>query len=161
VCEVMLDLFHDSARKSRSKALRVLAGTPLAVSAVSPGILRFPVPRTSVPPMRSLFAALLLLFQLQPVLGAAACLGLVQQPAQTECEMPEHGTVPAQHYSESVPVPAQSCAIASFCAPAPLAIPGFSSLLETTVVLHAIPSITRSSQPLHGYSAPPFHPPRA
>jgi hypothetical protein len=101
------------------------------------------------------------MFQLQPVLGEAACLGLVQQPALTECEMPEHGTMPTQHYSESVPVPAQSCAIAPFCAPAPLAIPGFSNLLETTGVLHALPSITGPSLPLHGYTAPPFHPPRA
>jgi hypothetical protein len=111
--------------------------------------------------MRSLFAALLLLFQLQPVLGAAACLGLVQPPTQTGCEMPEHGTVPFQHYSESEPVPSQSCAVASFCAPAPLAIPGFSGLLETAVVLHAEPSISGPSRPLHGYSAPPFHPPKA
>lgn len=117
--------------------------------------------RTSVTPMRSLFAALLLVFQLQPVLGAAACLGLVQQPAQPNCEMPEHGTVPAQHYSESMPVTPQSCAIASFCAPAPLAIPAFSGLLETTVVLHAGLSIAGPSRRLHGYSAPPFHPPRA
>jgi hypothetical protein len=123
--------------------------------------LRFTVIKTSVPPMRSLFAALLLLFQLQPVLGAAACLGLVQQPAQADCEMPEHGTAPSQHYSESVPVPSQSCAIASFCAPAPLAIPGFSGLLETAVVLHAVPSISGPSRPLQGYSAPPFHPPKA
>jgi hypothetical protein len=112
--------------------------------------------------MRSLFAALLLLFQLQPVLGAAACLGLVQQPARADCEMPEHGTVPyQQHYSESVPVPSESCAIASFCVPAPLAIPGFSGLMETAVVLHAVRSMSGPSRPLHGYSAPPFHPPKA
>lgn len=111
--------------------------------------------------MRSMLAAVLLLFQLQPVLGAAACLGLVQQPAQANCEMPEHGTVPSPHYSESLPVPSQSCAIASFCAPAPLAIPGFSGLLEISVVLHTGPSIAGPSRPLHGYTAPPFHPPRA
>ena len=116
---------------------------------------------SSLTPMRSMFAAVLLLFQLHPVLGAAACLGLVQQPAQASCEMPEHGTVPSQHYSESVPVPAQSCAIASFCAPAPLALPGFSGLLETSVVLHAVASIAGPSRPLHRYTAPPFHPPRA
>lgn len=111
--------------------------------------------------MRSLFAALLLMFQLQPMLGAVACLGLVQQPTQANCDMPDYGTVPSQHYSESVPVPSQGCAIASFCTPAPLAVPGFSNLLETAIVLLAPSSITGRSQPLDVYSAPPFHPPKA
>jgi hypothetical protein len=75
--------------------------------------------------------------------------------------MPEHGTVPLQHYSESVPISPQSCAIASFCTPAPLAIPGFSNLLETTIVLTAQLPITGPRQPRDVYSAPPFHPPKA
>jgi hypothetical protein len=111
--------------------------------------------------MRSLFAALLLLFQLQPVLGAVACLGLVQRPDQANCEMAEHGTLPWQHFSESVPVPPQNCAIASFCSPVPLAIPGFSDLLETTIVWTASLPITGPGQHLDFYSAPPFHPPKA
>jgi hypothetical protein len=111
--------------------------------------------------MRSIFAAVLLLFQLQPVLGAAACLGLVAQPAQADCEMPEHGTAPVQHYAESAPVPPQSCAIASFCAPAPLAIPGASGLLETRVDLVASSPIVGAARHPQAYSAPPFHPPKA
>jgi hypothetical protein len=111
--------------------------------------------------MRSIFAAVLLLFQLQPVLGAAACMGLIEQPRQADCEMPEHGTTPAQHASESSPGSPQNCAIASFCAPAPLAIPGVSGLLETRVDLLAFSSSFGATRPLDVYSAPPFHPPKA
>jgi hypothetical protein len=111
--------------------------------------------------MKPVLAAFLLLFQLQPVLGAAACLGLVQRPTQAECEMPEHGSIPGQHYSQTIPITAQTCAIASFCAPAALAIPSFSDLLVTTVVLAPVPAITGPGQHLDVYSAPPFHPPKA
>jgi hypothetical protein len=111
--------------------------------------------------MRPLFAALLLLLQLQPVLGAGVCLGLVQQPTQASCETPEHGTVPSHHYSESVPASPQSCVIASFCAPAPLAIPGFARLLEATLVPTAALAISGHGQPPDAYTAPPFHPPKA
>jgi hypothetical protein len=110
--------------------------------------------------MRSGVAVLLLLFQLQPVLGAVACLGLVQRPTEAHCEMPEHGAAPPQSFSESIPVSPESCAVASFCAPAPLAIPGFADLSETTLTLHTISSIAGPSGPLLGYSAPPFHPPK-
>jgi hypothetical protein len=110
--------------------------------------------------MRSLLAALLLMVQLQPVLGAAACLGLVQQADQANCAMPEHGTLPWQHFAESVPVPPQNCAIASFCSPVPLAIPGVSDLPETTIVLTASLPITGPGQHLDFHSAPPFHPPK-
>jgi hypothetical protein len=111
--------------------------------------------------MRSLFAALLLMLQLQPVLGAAACLGLVRQPTQANCEMPDHGSVPSQQYSEPVPASPQSCATASFCTPAPLAVPGFSDLLETAIALIAPLPLTGPGQPVNVYSAPPFHPPKA
>jgi hypothetical protein len=101
------------------------------------------------------------MLQLQPVLGAAACLGLVQPPDQANCEMPEHGTLPWQTFAESVPVPPQNCATATFCSPVPLAVPGFSDLLETTIVLTASLPITGAGQHLDLYSAPPFHPPKA
>lgn len=110
--------------------------------------------------MRAAFAAVLLFLQLQPVLGSAACLGLIRQPAQAECEMPEHGTVPSQTFSESTPLSTQSCAITALCAPAPLAVPGFAGLLEATVVLHTASAIPGPTPRLDFYSAPPFHPPR-
>jgi hypothetical protein len=111
--------------------------------------------------MKSVFAALLLTLQLQPLLGTAACLGLVKQPAQSECEMPEHGTVPGQSLSESAPIPTQSCAVASFCVPAPLAVPGLAGVLEITVVLHTTPAIVSLRQPVDASPAGLFHPPRA
>ena len=112
--------------------------------------------------MRSVCTALLLVIQPQPVLGAAVCLGLIQQPAQSNCEMPEHSVVPThQQYSESVPDSPEDCAIASFCAPAPLAVPGFANLPETTAVPAARLAISGHGQPLDVYTAPPFHPPRA
>jgi hypothetical protein len=110
--------------------------------------------------MRSVFAACLLLFQLQPILGTAACLGLIKQPTQARCEMPEQGTVPSQTLSESTPLSTTSCPIASLCAPTSPAIPGFAGLLESAIVLHTAPAIASLTLPLDIFSAPPFHPPK-
>ncbi len=110
--------------------------------------------------MRSLFAALLLVIQLQPVLGTAACLGLVWKPAQVDCKMPEHGSVPSHSLSAAVPMSSPSCAMAAGCAPAPLAVPGFANQPEKATVLHTAPAIAGLSLPLDVSSAPPFHPPR-
>ncbi|MEP7227152.1 MAG: hypothetical protein ABI785_07310 [Gemmatimonadales bacterium] len=111
--------------------------------------------------MRPLLAALLLVFQLQPLLGTAACLGLIKQPTQASCEMPEHGIVPSQSLTGPAPLSTQSCAIASLCAPAPLAVPSFAGLLETTLLLHNALGIAGTTLPLDVSSAPPFHPPKA
>ena len=110
--------------------------------------------------MRSLFAAVLLVFQLQPVLGAAACLGLVRQPAQQECKMPEHGRAPAHSLTQTVPLSSEPCPMASACAPAPLAVPAFADQLVRVVSLHPTPAIMASSSPAEIFSAPPFHPPK-
>jgi hypothetical protein len=113
-----------------------------------------------VPLMKAAFAALLLLFQLQPVLGTAACLGLSDRPAKEECKMPEHG----QPQSASVAVSgasAQSCQLATICTPAPLAIPGLSNELETAVPLYGGAATLAATLPLGISPAPPFHPPRA
>jgi hypothetical protein len=111
--------------------------------------------------MRSLFAAFLLLFQFQPILGTAACLGLIKQPTQAQCEMPEHGTVPSQTLSESTPLSTPSCAIAVWCAPASPAVPSVAGLLESAIALHTTPVIAGPTLPLDIASAPPFHPPKA
>ena len=111
--------------------------------------------------MKSAFAALLLLLQLQPVLGAAACLGLVEQQATAECEMPEHGTMPSQNVSESGPLSPQSCILAAACTPAPLAIPGLPSQVETNVQMHTAVALAGLDVPIDVFSSPPFHPPRA
>jgi len=110
--------------------------------------------------MKELFAGLLLVLQLQPVLGTLACMGLVRQPAQQECKMPEHGKTPTTGLSEQAPVSPQTCAMATVCAPAPLAVPGLASQLVSAVLLQTAPRIAGSPTPVDAASAPPFHPPR-
>ena len=110
--------------------------------------------------MKAVLASLLLLFQLQPVLGTVACLGLPAGATKQECKMPEHG----QPQTMSVAVsgaPVQSCQLATICAPAHPAIPGLSNKFETAVPLYGNEA-TLAATPLFGTSpAPPFHPPRA
>jgi hypothetical protein len=110
--------------------------------------------------MKSLFAALLLVFQLQPVLGAAACLGLVQQPAQQECKMPEHGSMPSNTVSGGEPMSPASCALATACTPAPLAIPALTDQVVRAVPSQAMSLISASNAPTDFNSVPPLPPPR-
>jgi hypothetical protein len=114
----------------------------------------------SVPLMKAVFAALLLLFQLQPVLGTVACLRLPTRATQQECEMPEHGQ--PQTTSMTLPGAAvQGCPLATICTPAPLAIPEFSNQLETAVPPHDGATTLAAALPYGTSPAPPFHPPRA
>ncbi len=114
----------------------------------------------SVPAMKVVIAALLLMFQLQPLLGTAACLGLTEREAQQQCRMPEHGTAPGATLASSGSA-AQGCGLASICLPAPLAIPSFATQLEAAVSLFDGTGLQAVSL-LPGVSAsPPFHPPRA
>lgn len=110
--------------------------------------------------MKAILAALLLLFQLQPVLGTVACLGLPRPGPQQECQMPEHGAVPHSTLAQpnsSTP----NCALASVCAPTPLAIASLADRLESTLELYT-ESGSLSAPTLFGISsAPPFDPPRA
>jgi hypothetical protein len=105
-------------------------------------------------------AALLLLFQLQPVLGAVACLGLPARATQQECQMPEHGL--AQMTSMTLPdaAAAHSCPLATICTPAPVAIPGLAERLETVVPLYDGAATLAATLPRSTSPAPPFHPPR-
>lgn len=113
----------------------------------------------TVQTVKSLLAGLVLLLQLQPALGAAACLGFSERAAQ-ECEMPEHGAVP--HSSLMQPgSPVPSCALAAICTPSPLAIPTAADGPESVVALPAEAVITPPIALLGIFSAPPFHPPRA
>ena len=110
--------------------------------------------------MKAVFAVLLLLFQLQPVLGTVACLEVPGGAAKQECKMPEHG----QPQTMSVAVsgaPAQSCQLATICTPAPPAIPGLSNKFETAVPLFGSAATLAATLPLGISPAPPFHPPRA
>lgn len=110
--------------------------------------------------MKAVFAALLLLFQLQPVLGSVACLALPARAAQQDCKMPEHG----QPRTTSIAVSgaaAQSCSLATICTPAPLAIPELSNQLETAVPARDGATALAATLPYGTSPARPFHPPRA
>ena len=112
----------------------------------------------SVPLMKAVFAVLLLLFQLQPVLGTVVCLGPSDR-AKQECKMPDHGQMPKTSITIAS-IAAQNCQSAAICAPAPLAIPAWFTQLETATPL--LEGGTSLAATLLGISpAPPFHPPRA
>jgi hypothetical protein len=110
--------------------------------------------------MKPLLAAVLLLFQLQPVAGTVACLGLSDRVSQPECEMPEHGAVPQSTVAQTE-YPAPNCALATVCAPSPLTIVSLPENLESLVALHSEPPRMAAATLLGITSAPPFHPPRA
>jgi hypothetical protein len=109
--------------------------------------------------MKAIFATLLLLIQLQPVLGAAVCLGLTQ-PDAAECEMPEDGKAPSQNVPESATQPPQACPFAAVCAPVSPAIPGLSNEVEASVQMYLGVASIGSNTPVEVFSTPPFHPPR-
>lgn len=110
--------------------------------------------------MKAVFAALLLLSQLQPVLGAVACLGLADRPTPQECPMAEHGAAPASSIAGPDPA-AHRCTFAAICSPASFAIPSLAKDLSSAVPLHPDTQIVGAAS-LHGILlTPPFHPPRA
>ena len=102
---------------------------------------------------------ILLVFQLQPVLGAAVCLGS-SQPKAAECEMPEDGKAPTQNLPEPGTQRPQACPLAAVCAPVSPAIPGLSNAVEASVQMHIEVASSGSSTPVDVFFAPPFHPPR-
>ena len=110
--------------------------------------------------MKAVLTALLLLFQLQPVLGTVACLGLSERAARQECKMPEHGQTSTTAMSAAGRA-VQSCELATLCSPAPLAVPSLAQSLETAVPLPESAGVLAATLPLETELAPPFHPPRA
>ena len=110
--------------------------------------------------MKAVCAALLLLSQLQPVLGAVACLGLADRPTPQECPMAEHGAAPASSIAGPDPA-AHGCTFATICSPTPFAIPSLARGLASAVPPHPDARIVGAAS-LHGILlTPPFHPPRA
>ena len=103
--------------------------------------------------------ALLLVLQLDPVIGAALCLGR-EQAANAECAMPERPI-----YSGSVVAAAGAqvpggCAVAQLCAqPAPV-IAQLGQVFQLVSVVHHAPARWDSLDAPPGVLTPPFHPPR-
>ena len=114
----------------------------------------------SVPLMMAVFAAFLLLFQFQPLVGTVACLRLSDRPAKQECKMPEHGKALTTSVTISG-VPAQHCQVAVICTPARPAIPTLSKRFDIAVPLYEGAAILEATLPLGIPPAPPFRPPRA
>ena len=110
--------------------------------------------------MKATLAALLLLLQLQPLLGTAACLGLSDRASKAECEMSEHGAMPDSSVAQTES-PAPNCALASVCAPSPLTIVSLPESLESVVAFYSQSPIMAAPALFGISSAPPFHPPRA
>jgi len=110
--------------------------------------------------MKLTFAALLLMFQLQPLLGTAVCLGFSDRDAKPECEMPDHVAV-AHSTLAQTESPAPNCALASACAPSPLTLVSLPGNLESAIAFHSDPPILAAATLSGISSALPFHPPRA
>lgn len=116
--------------------------------------------KNSVPAMKGLLATLLLLFQLQPIVGTAACLTFSDRAAATECEMPDDEAMP---YGSLVQAgsPTPMCALASICAASSLAIPSVPEGNETVVPHHSTALLAVALTFTDVASPPPFHPPKA
>jgi hypothetical protein len=110
--------------------------------------------------VKHVLAALLLMVQLQPLFGSAACLGLTGRASQSECPMPEHGAMPLSTVGQTE-APAPTCELASVCAPSSLAILSLPGSLESLVAVQSAQPTTASPSFFGVSSAPPFHPPRA
>lgn len=110
--------------------------------------------------MKSVLAALLLLVQLQPVLGTVVCVAGSERAPQQECGMSD-----TRHMTGSQVVPAgaasQGCALAIVCMPALLAIPGASNRLEAAVPVYSALVNLGATAPRDISPATPFRPPRA
>ncbi len=109
--------------------------------------------------MKAMLAALLLMFQLQPVLGSVACLGLSDSAARQECRMPDHARPQGTGVGAAANA-AESCHLATFCMPATLAIPELLSSFETAVPLREGVGTIVATVPRGLSPAPPFRPPR-
>lgn len=110
--------------------------------------------------MKTALATLLLLFQLQPLIGSAACVLFSDQPTEQTCEMPEQrpGTPASVLQSGSA---SQGCALGFVCARSTIAAPSFTSGEESTIPLHLAAAPSPAGTLTDIASAPPFHPPKA
>ena len=103
--------------------------------------------------------ALLLILQLDPVIGAALCFER-ERAASAECTMPER---PTHLGSVVAPAGAQvpgGCTVAQLCAqPAPV-IPQLGHVFQLVSVVHRAPARWDSLDAPSGVPTPPFHPPR-
>lgn len=106
-----------------------------------------------------LLLVLLLVLQLDPVVGAALCLQR-EHAASEECPMPE---TPASAERALAPfgTPAEAgCIIAQLCVPTSPAVTGLAQVFPLVPLLYAPPARLDASTGPEGVATPPFHPPR-
>lgn len=109
-------------------------------------------------PMR-LLVALLLVLQLDPVIGAALCLQR-QQAASEHCTMPD---TPASAERSLAPLGTQSdsgCSVASLCLPPAPAIAQIAQDFPFAPPVYWAPAPLEGLTAPRGAFTPPFHPPR-
>lgn len=113
-----------------------------------------------VPYSMRLALALLLILQLDPVIGAVLCFER-EQTANAECAMPEGPTQPESVIASAGAQVPGGCAVAKLCAqPAPV-IAQLEQAFQIISVVHRAPARWDSLDAPPGVLTPPFHPPRA
>ncbi len=106
-----------------------------------------------------LILALLLLLQLDPVIGAALCLER-EHAASAECAMPERSGQDARTLAPAGAQVEGGCSVAQLCAqPAPL-IAQVGETFQLVSVVHQGPAPLDVVSAPSGILSPPFHPPR-
>jgi hypothetical protein len=103
--------------------------------------------------------ALLLVLQLDPVIGAALCFER-ERAANAECAMPERPARPGSVVAPAGDQVPGGCAVAQMCAqPAPVAAL-LGQIFQLVSFVHRAPARWDSLDAPAGVLTPPFHPPR-
>lgn len=107
-----------------------------------------------------LILALLLLLQLDPVVGAALCLQR-ERAASQECAMPERSDSDEPLVAPGGAQAKSGCAVAQFCAQPSPVVAQLNQDSNFTAVVHRSPASWDSLDAPLGVLTPPFHPPKA
>lgn len=106
-----------------------------------------------------LILTLLLLLQLDPLLGAALCLQREAAPSQ-ECTMPQPPAPSERTVAAAGDHLAGACSVAQLCAqPAPALTVGENALLTSLIPSRTQPLLEQTKAPSES-PTPLFHPPR-
>jgi hypothetical protein len=107
-----------------------------------------------------ILAALVLLVQLQPLVGSALCLHDAEM-VRDECSMPhEERSASSKLTTPQSSVPG-GCPSMEFCASAAPAVPNVAEQFQLTAFVHGAPALMDSSLAPGEGPAPPFDPPKA
>ncbi len=107
-----------------------------------------------------LLAVLVLLLQLQPLVGSVLCFHDAEV-ANAECTMPHEGQPAGSTLTASESGVPGGCPGMVYCAATAPGIPKVAEHLQITSSVHGAPALTDASMALGDGPAPPFDPPRA